>query len=224
MTVTPLVYLPDDSRPMLILGTGLFAVEIAAMAVEIPGVAVVGFVESLDRARCAVPLDGKPVYWVDDLGALASTHRVVCGLGTTHRRRFVEQAAAQSCEFVTLVHPSARVPASDTLGPGTVIHAGAVLAAHTHLGAHVLVNRAANLGHHTRVGDFVTIGPGVNLAGSCTLGPAVYVGIGATIVDHVTIGAQAVVGAGAVVTQDVPERVLVVGVPARIVKRDIDGM
>jgi acetyltransferase-like isoleucine patch superfamily enzyme len=63
----------------------------------------------------------------------------------------------------------------------------------------------------------------VNLAGNCRVGEAVYIGIGATIIDHVTIGPHSVVGAGAVVTEDVPERVLVVGVPAKVAKRDIEG-
>jgi len=212
-----------ENKPLLILGTGSFAVEIADVALEIPGMMVAGFVENMDRSRCAEPLDGRRVHWIDELGAMARTHRVVCGLGTTQRSRFTERAEALGCEFVTLVHPTARIPASSSLGKGTILNAGVILASHTRLGAHVSVNRAATIGHHTQVGDFVTIGPGVNLAGNCRVGNAVYIGIGATIIDHVTIGSHSVVGAGAVVTGDVPERVLVVGVPAKIVKRDIES-
>lgn len=212
-----------DEQPLLILGTGTFAVEVADFASDISGVSVAGFVENMQRSRCAEPLDGKRVYWVDELRTLARTHRVVCGLGTTHRSRFTDQAEAFGCRFATLIHPAARVPASTTVGEGTILNAGVIVASHTQLGAHVLVNRAAVVGHHTRIEDFVTIGPGVNLAGNCHIGTAVYIGIGATIIDHIRVGAHSVIGAGAVVTQDVPERVLVVGVPARIVKRDIEG-
>lgn len=213
----------NTGKPLLILGTGPFAVEIADLASEIPGVTVAGFVENLDRARCAQPLDGRPVHWIDELGPRVATHQFVCGLGTTHRSRFTEQVAALGGEFATLVHPSARVSARSTLGPGTILNVGVIIASHTRLGAHVSVNRGATIGHHTQIDDFTTVGPGVNLAGSCHVGRAVYVGIGATIIDHKVIGAQSVVGAGAVVTEDVPERVLVVGVPAKIVKRDIEG-
>lgn len=213
----------SNEKPLLILGTGLFAVEIADLAVEIPGVTVAGFVENMDRQKCAQPLDGKSVHWIEDLGERVKTHRFVCGLGTTHRGRFTDQIAALGGEFATLVHPTARVPATSSLGPGTILNVGVIIASHTTLGAHVCVNRGATIGHHTRLDDFVTIGPGVNLAGSCHIGSAVYVGIGATIIDHIKIGARSVVGAGAVVTTEVPERVLVVGVPAKIVKRDIEG-
>jgi len=212
---------PD--KPLLILGTGTFAVEIADVASEVPGVVVAGFVENLDRSRCGAPLEGRPVVWVDDLGDRISTHRFVCGLGTTHRSRFTEQVQRLGGGFVSLVHPSARISARSSLGDGCVIHPGVIVAGYSRLGNHVCVNRGATIGHHTTVDDFVTIGPGVNLAGNCRIGRATYIGIGATIIDNLTVGSQSVVGAGAVVTQAVPDKVLVVGVPAQIVKEGING-
>ncbi|MCF7838163.1 MAG: transferase [Candidatus Marinimicrobia bacterium] len=46
------------------------------------------------------------------------------------------------------------------------------------------------------------------------------VGAGANLLPNITIGRNAIVGAGAVVTKDVPDRKVVMGIPARIV-RDI---
>lgn len=46
----------------------------------------------------------------------------------------------------------------------------------------------------------------------------VWVGSNATILSGVTIGESAVVAAGAVVTRDVPERAIVGGVPARVIR------
>lgn len=46
-----------------------------------------------------------------------------------------------------------------------------------------------------------------------------YIGTGAIILPGVEIGERAVVGAGAVVTRDVPNDTVVVGVPARLIKR-----
>ncbi len=50
-----------------------------------------------------------------------------------------------------------------------------------------------------------------------TVGENVWIGAGAFIGPGVTVGDDSVVGAGAVVVRDVPPRVVVAGVPARIV-------
>ncbi len=50
------------------------------------------------------------------------------------------------------------------------------------------------------------------------IGKRVWIGANATITAGVTIGDNSVVAAGAVVTKDVPENVVVGGVPARIIK------
>lgn len=46
-----------------------------------------------------------------------------------------------------------------------------------------------------------------------------WIGAGATILPGVTIGENAVVGAGAVVTHDVPNNVVVAGIPAKVIKK-----
>lgn len=50
-----------------------------------------------------------------------------------------------------------------------------------------------------------------------------YIGAGTIILSGVTIGSESVVGAGAVVTKDVPARTIVVGVPARVIRRINDS-
>jgi acetyltransferase-like isoleucine patch superfamily enzyme len=50
------------------------------------------------------------------------------------------------------------------------------------------------------------------------VGEDVWIGASCVILKGVTIGSGAVVGAGSVVTQDVPERAIVAGNPARVIK------
>ena len=51
-----------------------------------------------------------------------------------------------------------------------------------------------------------------------TLGENVWLGTGAKVMDGVRIGRDVVVGAGAIVTEDLPDGVVAVGVPARVVR------
>jgi acetyltransferase EpsM len=210
-------------KPLIILGTRTLAEEVADLVIDIPGFRVAAFVENEDPERCRETLEGLPILWVDDLAGLAASHWAVCALATTHRRRFTDQVAALGIPFAVLVHPFSRVSPSSSLGEGTIISAGVVIAAHTRIGSHVIVNRGVLIGHHTHIGSHVTLSPGANVAGKCHLGSSTYIGMGAMILDNLTIGSHAVVGAGAVVTRDVPDRVQVIGVPARIVKENIPG-
>lgn len=50
------------------------------------------------------------------------------------------------------------------------------------------------------------------------IGKKVWIGAGAIITKGVTIGDNSIVAAGAVVTQDVPENVIVGGVPAKVIR------
>ncbi len=50
------------------------------------------------------------------------------------------------------------------------------------------------------------------------IGPGAWIGIGAVVVGNLRIGENAIVGANAVVREDVPDRTVVAGNPARIVR------
>lgn len=205
-------------KKLLILGASLFAEDVADFVVAHDLHDVAGFVEGIDRDRCEETVSGLPVHWIDDVATFAESHRAVCAVGSPKRERFIAQAAALGLRFTTVVHPTAVLPQSATLGEGSIVGAGVIVAAKTTIGAHVILNRGSLVGHHTQIGDYVTISPGANIAGRIKIGHNSYIGMGAIVLDGLTIGNGVIVGAGAVVTKDVPDRVQVVGIPARVVK------
>ncbi|NFT07552.1 sugar O-acetyltransferase [Clostridium botulinum] len=87
-----------------------------------------------------------------------------------------------------------------------------------------------------KIGKNVMIGPSVNIftachpievelrlkeleyASSVEIGDNVWIGGGVTITPGVKIGNNSVIGAGSVVTKDIPENVVAVGNPCRIIK------
>jgi serine O-acetyltransferase len=96
-------------------------------------------------------------------------------------------------------------------------------------GKHYLAARAVNYMSRVLTGaDIVCIYQGVTLGGVSTekkkrhptIGNNVVIGAGATILGPVTVGDNVRVGAGSVVVKDVPPNSTVVGIPAKIVRRE----
>src|SRR3712207_2931655 len=106
-------------QKLLILGNRTFAIEVAELASEVSDVTVAGYVENLERSRCSDRLAGLPIHWIDDLTQLAPDHVAVCAISTTHRSRFIREAADRGMRFGKLVHPTARVSPSAIVGEGS---------------------------------------------------------------------------------------------------------
>jgi len=208
--------------PLVILGTGVFAEEIADLVAGSTEFDLVGFVEGVDRDRCAQPFLDLPVTWIEDIRSVTEISLAVCAVGSTRRERFIAEARAAGLRFATLVHPGARVLPSATLAEGVIVSVGAVVGARTRVGAHTILNRGCLVGHHVEIGRYVTLGPGANIAAKVRIGDGTYVGMGAIVIDRVSIGSGCMIGAGAVVARDLPDRVQAVGAPARVVRRNIE--
>lgn len=120
---------------------------------------------------------------------------------------------------VSALHPRAIVDPTVTLGDGPTVAAGAIINVDACLGDNVLVNTGAIVEHDCVLEDHVHIAPGARLAGGVQVGEGTHIGLGACVRQSLRIGHHVVVGAGAVVVRDVPDNVVVVGVPARILRK-----
>jgi serine O-acetyltransferase len=89
-------------------------------------------------------------------------------------------------------------------------------------GVGIVVHARAVIGAGCVIGPSVTIGGRSGLRDVPVIGDDVFVGAGARILGPVRIGDGAVIGANAVVIHDVPPGCVAAGVPASIVKRDVD--
>jgi sugar O-acyltransferase (sialic acid O-acetyltransferase NeuD family) len=210
-------------KPLVILGTYGLAEEMLDLISDNPDWRVDAFVENWDRRRCDFKIDGVPVIWVDELAGMVKSHVAICSLGSSKRQGYIEQVEQIGMAFATIVHPTARISSRATLADGCFVGAHSVISTKTELGKCVFLNRGVLIGHHVRIGNYVTIQCGANIASHVEVGSRTFVGMGAVIMDQKKIGAGSIVGAGAVVTHDVPEATQVVGVPARVVKENVEA-
>jgi serine O-acetyltransferase len=83
----------------------------------------------------------------------------------------------------------------------------------------VVVDGLVRIGKNCVIAPWVTIGTNGTVAGP-TIGDNVFVGTGAKVLGAIHVGDGARIGANAVVIQDVPPGATVVGVPAKVVRRE----
>jgi acetyltransferase EpsM len=132
----------------------------------------------------------------------------------------LERLEVRSLLAWTLKHPTAIVGQSVELGAGSCLAPGSIVTTNVRVGKHCIINVKASISHDCQVGDFCNINPGAVIAGNVHIGEGGYIGAGATVIEKVSIGDWAIVGAGAVVIDDVPPHTTVVGVPAKVLKRN----
>ncbi len=144
---------------------------------------------------------------------------VVIGIGQNDvRRRVFAQLQQRGVNFTVARHPSAIIAPDVMIGPGTMICAGVIVNPGSVIGSNVILNTGCTVDHHNHIGDHAHIAPGVHLGGDVAIGAGTLVGIGATVMPQRRVGTWSVVGAGALVSSDLADRVVSVGVPARVVR------
>lgn len=143
----------------------------------------------------------------------------VCAVGKPKmRKKVVENFKRMGVNFYNAIHPSVIMSEFIELGNDVIICAGTILTVNIKIGNHVIINLNCTIGHDAIIDDYCTLNPTVKVNGYNHLSEGVYVGTGATFIHEVSVGSWSTIGAGSVVIQDIPEDVIAVGIPAKVIK------
>lgn len=84
----------------------------------------------------------------------------------------------------------------------------------------IVIHPYATIGDNCKIEQNVTIGGRSGLTVLPQIGDNVMIGAGASVLGPVKVGNNVQIGAGSVVVKDIPDNCVVIGVPAKIIKKD----
>lgn len=157
---------------------------------------------------------------LEELRVGAQFRRAIVAIGDNATRLAIG-ALLETAGFVpaAAIHPSAVIGRDVAVADGTVVMAGAILNPGVNIGAQGIINTGAIIDHDCHLEEGVHLAPGVVLCGGVSVGPGTLIGVGARVLPGITIGREVVVGAGATVLQDIPDHDIVIGTPARSIRK-----
>ena len=116
---------------------------------------------------------------MDDCTVLGDTHHLneyhndktlhfVLAMGDNNLRQALA-TRYKTLSFVTLVHPSAYLSPSSSLGEGTVVLPHALVQAHAVIGNYVILNNGVIIEHDVTIEDYTHIGSGCVIGSHATV-------------------------------------------------------
>jgi len=146
---------------------------------------------------------------INDVHVIANHHWIIA-IGDIALRRRLHQAILKlptnphntADHAITVVHPTAWVSPTATIGKGVYIGPRAIVHTAVHVHDHAIINSGSIVEHHAVIGEHAHIAPGAVLGGGTHVGPRTLIGLAATTLPGVRIGKAAVVGAGTTLLAD----------------------
>jgi sugar O-acyltransferase (sialic acid O-acetyltransferase NeuD family) len=208
-----------------IFGAGGFGLEVAMLIEQINEKKyqwdLVGFFD--DGMVEGKIINGYPLLGgIDKLNQWDSDLALVLALGIPNTKKSIQRKIQnKNISYPVLIHPSVIMGSKDylTIGEGCIICAGTIITTNILIGRYVILNIACTVGHEAEIGDFSSFMPTCNISGEVKIGDSTFWGTGSKVINRKKIGDNVIIGAGAVVTQDIPDNVTAVGIPASVIKR-----
>ncbi|MET0026486.1 MAG: NeuD/PglB/VioB family sugar acetyltransferase [Candidatus Thiodiazotropha sp.] len=211
----------SEKKSLVIIGSGGHAGCLRDIA-RLAGIQVMGFV---DRTRPA----GTPVLDLSILGgdellqdeSFIARHLFAIGIGhPLARRRYGEWLQKQGAELPAIINPSSFVSPHAELGQGVLLMGMNAVNHGACIGDFAALDWQVTVGHGADLGKALFAGPGSRVAGDVVCGSETYLGLGCQVIEKVQIGKGCLIGAGATVIRDLPDHVLAVGSPARVIREN----
>ena len=215
-------------KTLIILGSDGNCVDILDTVNEInahsktPQYECLGFLDD-DQQKWGQESWGVPILGPLDSAPQYPDAYFVNGIGSAHnfwkKEAIIAKTRVPLDRFETIVHPSASVSRMARLGKGVVVFQLVTITNQVSIGNHVIILPNSVISHDVVIGDYTCITGGVCISGLVTIGRDCYLGTNSSISGGVKIGNGCLLGMGSVIRHDVSENSVMVGNPARFLRK-----
>lgn len=203
---------------LLLIGAGGYAKSVID-AVDYFNYKIEGFIDefSTEESHLGFPIVANSLESVED----AHKYVYFVCIGNNERRKiWYERLCRLNLRMINVVDHSAIVSSHAVVGNGNFIGKMAVINSGSIIGSNCIINTKSLVEHGCTLGDHVNLSTNAVVNGDVVVGDGSFIGSSSVTVGQIVIGKWAVVGAGTVVIRNVGDGETVVGVPARVIKKE----
>ena len=177
--------------------------------------------ESTSTTKHEIPVLGTPSE-VPEFFKKTTFDSVLIAVGYKHKKyrmEIYEFLKNNGVLLDTFIHPSASVDPTSNIGEGSIVLMDTSIDMGCQIQENVLVAPGCLISHNVIVGTHSYLAPRTCIAGNVQIGRCSFLGIHTTCIDKISVGNNVIAAAGSVITENIPDHVMVAGVPAKIKKK-----
>lgn len=201
-------------KDLVIIGAGGYAKSVLD-SVDHTNFRMIGY---LDDIKPAGTLHQGYKVLGNDIDSLPTPEEYVyfIAIGNNRKRKtWFDRLKERNLSLINVIDKSALVSRAATLGEGCFVGKLAILNHGSSVGDDCVINTRALIEHGCEIKDHVNISTNATLNGDVICLNGSFIGSGSVINGQLTIGAWSLVGSGAVVINDIEDKIVVAGVPAK---------
>lgn len=203
-------------KKLILIGAGGHAKSVAD-SIDKLEYELCGFIDSHKKGiHIGVPIFGTEV---EDIPNYEKYSYFVSIGDVGYRKLWFDKIKEQGLNIINIIDSTAIISASVKMGIGNFIGKMAIINAGAEIGNDNVINTKALIEHECKVGDHNHLSTNSVINGNVIVGNSVFIGSSSVCNGQLKIGSNTVIGSGSVIIKDIPEKVTVVGVPARVIKR-----
>ena len=136
-----------------------------------------------------------------------------------YRKLWFDKIMKQGLNIVNIIDSSAIISSSVKMGVGNFVGKMAVINADAEIGNNNVINTKALIEHECKIGNHNHLSTNSVINGNVIIEDNVFMGSSSVCNGQLKIKHDAIIGSGSVIIKDVPSKVTMVGIPARVIKR-----